>query len=232
MQYEMVGLREDNTQGWLAAVGVIYILDRSGVDVQMYWCEKHPIILGYNEQEVIDILVEYLNQGSDILDNLPTGFRGEKAALDRTAGRVSFTGVIKQMLGSVERNNIEEGLNHPWVNKDNVTSLGWDPISVKLSANSGGDKAPDSSPHRGVLAGQWLAAESLPVTGAGPRRDYYSWVTWSVPLDMGGVRAVAQAQTTDWGGVRYSANVARNGQMGYFEPARTDITHKIQGGSR
>jgi hypothetical protein len=225
MQYKMNGLSEHNTQGWMAAVGCLYILDRMGLAVQMMWDDSHPVINGVNEEQVLDTLEEYLIRGSDILDNLPSGLGTEKAPLDLTAGRVNLVKVIDNMLSSVSREKITEALNSPWANTDNVTSLGWDIGSVKLAASVGGNNAPDSSPHRGVLAGQWLAAESLPITGIGSRKRIYSWVTWSVPLDMGGVRSVVQSLSTDWGGVRYEANIARNGQMGYLEPSRTSNTH-------
>ena len=71
-----------------------------------------------------------------------------------------------------------------------------------------------------MLAGQWLAAESLPITGRGVRDSVYSWVTWFVPIDLGGARAVVRSRSTEWGGVRYQANIGRNGKMGYLEPAR------------
>lgn len=221
MQYKMSGLRADNTQGWMAAVGVLYIADRMGLDVQMFWEGYHPIIQGADKGQVIDALLRYLDRGSDILDQLPTGTGAEKASLDLTAGRVNLKVVIAQMLATVDRDKIDEALNEHWTNNDNITSLGWDAKAVKLAAKIGGENAPDASPHRGVLAGQWLAAESLPITGTGPRKDVYSWVTWSVPLDICGVRAVVQAESIDWGGIRYLSNVARNGQMGYLEPART-----------
>jgi hypothetical protein len=232
MQYKMNGLTEDNTQGWMAAVGVLYILDRKGLDVQLQWDRHHPVIHGVDQEQVIDVLMEYLEQGSDILEYLPIGIGGEKASLDLTAGRVNLNKVIGQMLATVDREKIDEALNQRWKNEDNITSLGWDAGAVKLAANIGGDSAPDASPHRGVLAGQWLAAESLPITGTGSRKRVYGWVTWSVHLDMGGVRAVVQALSADWGGVRYEANIARNGQMGYLEPARTANNHQKLGGSR
>ena len=112
-----------------------------------------------------------------------------------------------------------------WINEDNITSLGWDTRALKMSAISGGNNAPDSSPHRGVLAGQWLAAESLAVTSTGPRNDFYSWVTWSVPLVLGGVCTVVMALSSEWGGSRYIATVGRNGQMGYLEPPRIVVGH-------
>jgi hypothetical protein len=221
MHYKMNGLRADNTQGWMAAVGVLYILDRMGSDVQMLWDNYHPVIHGLGKDQVIDTLKNYLHIGSGILDRLPDGVRNEKASLDLTAGRVNLREVIAQMLVKVDRVKINEALNEPWSNKDNITSLGWDAGAVKLSASVGGENAPDASPHRGVLAGQWLAAESLPITGTGPRKDLYRLVTWSVPLDIGGARAVIQAMSVDWGGACYAANVARNGKMGYLELART-----------
>ena len=124
------------------------------------------------------------------------------------------------MLTTVTRDKIDEALNRPWTNRDDITSLGWDSRAVKLAGSIGGDRAPDAAPHRGVLAGQWLAAESLPITGRGVRDSVYSWVTWFVPIDLGGARAVVRSRSTEWGGVRYQANIGRNGKMGYLEPAR------------
>jgi len=228
--FEMRGLRAENPQGWMAAIGVLYILDREGWDARMVWEGAHPVILGATEESVIDTLALYLARGSDILDHLPQGIGKEKAAFDFTAGRVSFTGVIAKMLKMVDRDKIVEALTQPWRNRDDITSLGWDTGSVKLSASAGGTKAPDTAPHRGVCAGQWLAAESLPITGTGPRRKSYTWVTWSVPLDLGGVRAVVLSSSTAWGGVCYSADIAKNGELRYLRPARTLRSHQTPGG--
>lgn len=230
--FKMIGLRAENAQGWLAAVGVAYLLDRQGHDPILYWEGQHPILLNQDAERVIDALAEYLAQDSDLLANLPQGVKGEKAALDLSAGRVSFTGVIETMLKSVSRDKIAEALLYPWKNQDDITSLGWDIGAIKQGATSGGDKAPTDAPHRGVLAGQWLAAESLPVTGTGPRSDRYAWVTWSLPLDMEGVRSVVLSRSPAWGGRVYEAKVGRNGQMGYLQPARTLSGQEMPGGSR
>ena len=220
MDNKMLGLRADNTQGWMAAIGALAILDRMGMDVQLRWDEGHPVLDGAGRDQVADTLFHYLEQGSDILDRLPTGDGEAKAQLDLTAGRVNLREVIAQMVSTVTRDKIDEALNSHWRNSDDITSLGWDPGSVKLAGSLSGNRAPNDAPHRGVLAGQWLAAESLPITGRGVRAKVYTWVTWSVPLDLGGVRAVVLAGSTEWGGVRYQANIGRNGQMGYLEPAR------------
>ena len=230
--FKMIGLRAENAQGWLAAVGVAYLLDRQGHQPLMYWEGHHPVLVDQDADQVIDALTAYLAQGSDLRANLPPGVKGEKAALDLSAGRVSFTGVIDAMLASVSRDKIAEALLHPWKNQDDITSLGWDIGAIKQGATSGGDKAPTDAPHRGVLAGQWLAAESLPVTGTGPRSDYYTWVTWSLPLDMEGIRSVVLSRSPDWGGRVYVAKVGRNGQMGYLQPARTLSGQEMPGGSR
>lgn len=229
MHYKMIGLRADNTQGWMAAVGVLFILDQMGLDVQMFWDGSYPILQGADKKQVVSTLTNYLNKGSELLNRLPIGVGDAKAALDLTAGRVNLRAVISQMLDTVNPIKIDEALNQPWSNTDDITSLGWDASAVKLAARIGGARAPDNSPHRGVLAGQWLAAESLPITGTGPRGKVYSWVTWSVPLDLGGIRAVVQSKSIDWGGVRYVATVARNGQMGYLEPARSASTQQMPG---
>lgn len=220
MHFKAIGLRADNTQGWLAAVGALLVMNRMGIEAQLQWDDGLPVYHGVGKGHITSILAKYLERGSDILDRLPPGIGGKKAPLDLTAGRVNLIAVIKDMLANVDEQKIDEALNTAWKNQDNVTCLGWDIGAVKMAASIGGNNAPDASPHRGVVAAQWLAAESLPITSIGPRKKTYSWVTWSVPLDLGGVRAVAQALSTDWGGVRYEANVGRNGQMGYLEPAR------------
>ena len=220
MNYKMVGLRADNTQGWMAAIGTLAILDRMGDDVQLAWEGCHPVLHVAARDQVADTLARYLEQGSDLLDRLPAGDGQNKAPLDLTAGRVNLREVIAQMLTTVTRDKIDEALNRPWTNRDDITSLGWDSRAVKLAGSIGGDRAPDAAPHRGVLAGQWLAAESLPITGRGVRDSVYSWVTWFVPIDLGGARAVVRSRSTEWGGVCYQANIGRNGKMGYLEPAR------------
>ncbi|MBM9514723.1 hypothetical protein [Desulfogranum marinum] len=222
MAYKIIGLREDNPQGWMAAVGLLYILNKMDIDALMMWCDGFPTLPDLTDKQVIDALWEYLQKGSDLPENLPQPKPGNnKISLDLTAGRVNFLGVIKQMIQAVTLDDIKKALNRRWVNQDDVTSLGWDTGAVKMAANIGGMKAPDSSPHRGVIAGQWLAAESLPFTGTGTRSSEYKWVTWSVPLDLEGVRSLVLSLSTEWGGVVYSSSVGRNGKMGYLEPART-----------
>jgi len=222
MRYKMIGLRADNPQGWLAAIGVAYLLDRHGQGITMHWEEKTPVISGVNEKLTLQVIDSYLQTGSNIMDHLPPYINGKKPQLDLTAGRVSFTGVIKQMLQLVTIEHVSKALNFPWENTDHITSLGWDPAAVKRASTFAGEKEPASAPHCGVLAGQWLAAESLPVTGVREdSRHSYRWVTWSVPLDMGGIKSVILSCNPDWGGVLYEARVGHNGQMGYLEPART-----------
>jgi hypothetical protein len=222
MPYEMIGLREDNPQGWLAAVGVLYILHKVGTDALMSWKNGIPVIADMSGKEVIASLNEYLERGSDLLENLPHPPPGEeKIALDITAGRVSFTSVIETMIKTINRASLVKALEQVWNNSDNITSLGWDTGALKMAASIGGMNAPDSSPHRGVLAGQWLAAESLPVTGTGSRENEFRWVTWSVPLDLGAVRSLILAQSCDWEGKLYSSKIGRNGQMGYLRFPRT-----------
>ena len=66
----------------------------------------------------------------------------------------------------------------------------------------------------------------------GKRSKSYTWVTWAVPLDLGGVRALVLARSTAWGGEHYQASVGRNGQMGYLAPARNAGPHGLPDGSR
>ncbi|WP_321530953.1 hypothetical protein [uncultured Desulfuromonas sp.] len=196
----------------------------------MYWDGVFPILFGIDEDRAINALFDYLQSGSDILENLPPKIRGDKPQLDLTAGRVSMEGTIAKMLDSISISDIRSALTCQWENKDRITSLGWDSQSVKFAYSIAGGKEPGSAPHCGVIAGQWLAAESLPITGMGEGgRRSYRWVTWSFPLDMGGIRAVVLSRSSDWGGVMYEARVARNGQMGYLEPARTISTGPNKG---
>lgn len=219
-EFQMNGLRADNPQGWMAAIGVQYILARLGEDPLLHWEGVVPILTGSDEEQVMESLKCYLSKGSDILERLPRGRGKEKSALDRTAGKVSFVGVIEQMQNMVTSDHLHSALTQVWRNTENICSLGWDPKAVKRAYSLGGSKAPDQAPHQVVLGGQWLAAESLPITGTGPRLGQYEWVTWGYPLDLDGVWAVVQARSTDWGGVRFQSKVGRNGQMGYLEPAR------------
>ena len=66
MDYRMVGLRADNTQGWMAAIGTLAILDRMGDDVQLAWEGCHPVLHGAARDQVADTLMRYLEQGSDL----------------------------------------------------------------------------------------------------------------------------------------------------------------------
>ncbi|WP_041277461.1 hypothetical protein [Desulfotalea psychrophila] len=220
MQYKMQGLFETNAQAWMAAVGCFSIVSRMGHKAHLLWEHQHPVLLGVDENIVLESLSRYLAEGSSLLEELPKSKTAEKIPLDLTAGRVSFSNVITTMLISVTRDDILNALNLPWMNEDNITSLGWDVGANKMAAKVGGMKAPTSSPHRGVIAGQWLAAEALPVTSLGVRKGFYQWVTWSVPLDISGVWAVVQSKSTEWGGDLYEATIQRNGQMGYLLPAR------------
>lgn len=231
-QVRLTGLQASNTQAWMAALGVLAILDRMGVQAYLQWEEQCPLVHGTTREELVCTLCRYLETGSDILEHLPAGAPGEKTPLDLSAGRVELRGVISQMLAAVDRGKIEQALFERWRNRDDIVSLGWDINALKMAANSGGAHAPDNAPHRGELAAQWLAAESLPITSVGKRSHSYTWVTWAVPLDLGGVRALVLAQSTAWNGERYSALVGRNGQMGYLAPARTTGSQSLTAASR
>jgi hypothetical protein len=166
---------------------------------------------------------------------MPQGVGGVKGVLDLTGGRLQFAKVIRETIAVVQKTPVEAvtaALFGPWENKDNVASLGWDPGGLKVAATLGGGKAPDSAPHQVEAAAQWLAAESLPITGLLPKAKSYHWVTWSMPLDLEGVRSVVLSGSVRWGGRSYMSRVSRNGQMGYLEPARTLSGQEKQGGSR
>ena len=223
-QYEMPGLRADNPQGWMAAIGLLFVLDHQGKQAQLSWRQFTPIIHGLSGQEVIETLCEYLNAGSQALNrlaDLPRDPIKNKIALDFTAGRVNFVDVIDHMIQTVNERQILSSLTEIWKNEDDEVSLGWDPLAVKQAATLAGEKAPDSAKHRTQLGAQWLAAESLVVTCPAPNKlkRGYSWTTWQVPLDMEGVYSVVQAQSSAWNGVRYCANIGFSGNFKFFQPA-------------
>ncbi|TCD47194.1 hypothetical protein [Chlorobium sp. N1] len=219
----LIGLRADNLQGWLAAVGTLMILDRQGLAATMHWSGVTPVLRSASKNEVIDVLWDY-HPCSDILTNLPAGYGGEKTSLDVTGGTVIFDKVIEKTHAAVTKESISQALVHPWRNGDDVTSLGWDINALKQGSRLAGNKPPDKARHQGVVAGQWLAAESLPLTSylrRDRRKQPYRWTTWGLPLDQAGVRAVVLAQPGEFEGVQYEADVYRNGQVGYFGLART-----------
>lgn len=223
-RFDMIGLRADNPQAWMAAVGVLFILDHQGQKVQLSWQQLTPVLHGMTGQEVVACLCAYLESGSqalDLLADIPKDPVKNKIALDFTAGRVNFVDVINNMISDVKETHIRSALTQGWKNEDDEVSLGWDPQSVKHAASLSGDKAPDAARHRTQLGGQWLAAESLAVTCPLPNKlkRGYNWVTWQVPLDMEGVFSVVQAQTTAWSGVRYVSNIGFSGNFKVFQPA-------------
>ncbi|MCP4114191.1 MAG: hypothetical protein GY737_02100 [Desulfobacteraceae bacterium] len=218
--YTMKGLDSSNPQGWMAAIGVLYLLNKMKKNVLMHWDGNHPVLKGIDQVETIEALLAYKAQ-SDLLDNLPVLRGSDKGALDFTAGRVSLIVVTKQMIELVTHESLTQALDSLWTNQDNITSLGWDPDSRKTAALLPGNKPPTSADHKGVLAGQWLAAESLPITTPvyPVRNSSFTWTTWSVFLDMSGVRAVIFSDSLDWGGVKYQSIARSNGKFNHFEPS-------------
>lgn len=222
--FQLNGLRADNAQGWMAAIGLLSILDKAGRDAQLCWQGVTPIIHGVDEQQVESVVCDYIKQGSDIENNLPPGIGEEKAALDFTAGRVDFLTVVQNTNSQITATAVMDALTQSWQNSDDITSLGWDIGATKLAYKLGGAIAPNNAPHQIELGGQWLAVESLPITGSGPRnKHFYTWVTWRYPLDLGSVRAVVFANSTEWGGTKYRSRISRNGQMGYLAPAQVVV---------
>lgn len=219
----LIGLRADNLQGWLAAVGTLMILDRQGLASTMHWAGVTPVVRGVSENAIIEALWAY-HPDSDILASLPAGYSEEKTSLDVTGGTVIFDKVIEKTHAAVTKEKVMQALMSPWRNEDDVTSLGWDINALKQASRLAGNKPPDKARHQGVAAGQWLAAESLPVTSY-MRRDRpkqpYRWTTWSLPMDQPGARAVVLAGAGEFGGIQYEADENRNGQVGYFGLART-----------
>jgi hypothetical protein len=262
---KLTGLREDNPQGWLAAVGTLRVLSELGVASQLSWDQGLAVFQGVDRESLIQSLSHYVtgreqavpfkwaDNPNSIKDDqfqkilaadqdidwlsvyLPQGVGGVKSVLDLTGGRLQFAKVIRQTIAEVQKGPVEaitEALFGPWENKADVASLGWDPGALKAAATMGGGDAPNLAPHQVVAAAQWLAAESLPITGLKPKAKAYQWVTWSVVLDLEGVRSVVLAESTNWGGLKYMSRVSRNGQIGYLEPARTLSDGKNPRGSR
>jgi len=223
-QFEMPGLRADNPQGWMAAIGVLLVLEQQGIDARLGWRQLVPTLYGIDQDGATKTLLAYLEVGSQALERLkpvPKVPGKDKIALDFTAGRVNFADVINSMTSKVAENHIIHCLTSVWTNSDDEVSLGWDPFAVKQAATLAGDKAPDSARHRTELGGQWLAAESLAVTSPPPNdmKGSFQWVTWQVPLDMEGVYSVVQAHSDAWQGERYQANIAFSGSFKFFLPA-------------
>lgn len=261
----LTGLREDNPQGWLAAVGTLRVLSELGMESQLSWDQGLAVLQGVDRGSLIPSLSKYVASREQAVqfnwaDNpnsikedryqkilaadqdidwlsvyLPQGVGGVKSVLDLTGGRLQFAKVIRETIAKVQTSPVEtitEALFGPWENKADVASLGWDPGALKVAATMGGGDAPDSAPHQVVAAAQWLAAESLPITGLKPKAKAYQWVTWSVVLDLEGVRSVVLSESTNWGGLKYMSRVSRNGQIGFLEPARTLSDGENRGGSR
>ncbi len=220
MAYRLNGIDASNPQGWMAAIGVVYILDRMEKDVWMHWDGRLPVLEGIDPSKVIGTLLEYKAK-SDLLDNLPTTRGAEKGSLDFTGGTVILSKVIRQMLDSVDHEVLVEALDHPWKNKDNIANLGWDVNAIKLAATLPGEKNPSQANHKGVIAAQWLAAESLPLTSPvyPVRNRAFIWTTWSISLDLQGIRSILFSESVDWGGVKYKSQARPNGNLNYFEPS-------------
>lgn len=213
------GLRVDNPQGWMAAVGLMRILHLQNQQVSIYWLDGRAVLSGIEENDLLASLMEYLEKGSRLLsdlESLPVNDK-QKIALDFTAGRVNFRAELEAMLTSVTEKDISKALFQPWENKHNVVSLGWDPSAVKQAARFAGSRAPDSAKHQTELAGQWLASESLYITcpDPGSLREY-RWVNWQYPLDYDSVVGVIQARDLSFDGEEYSAQITFNGSFKVF----------------
>lgn len=216
------GLKADSPQGWMAAVGVMRILANSNVKALMSWDHLTPVILGIDRTQLVNTIDNHRQQGGEIVNEikcLPLNDKG-KIHLDFSSGKVNFFNVIEKMSIDTNKKLIERDLFQPWKNTDDFVSLGWDPSATKQAATLPGNKAPDSAEHKTNLAGQWLAAESLPITCPTPTKlREYTWVTWGVPLDIEGLYSVIKAQTTEWEGAKYKSLISKNGQLGFFLPS-------------
>jgi len=220
MAYRMNGLNAANPQGWMAAIGVIYILKRRGKNILMHWEHLTPVLDGINQRETHDTLLEYKEQ-SDLLDNIPILPGEKKCTLDLTGGTVILTKEIGKMIKIVTERHMTEALDNPWLNKDNIASLGWDVGATKLASTLPGDKPPNTAEHKGVTAAQWLASESLPVVSPEykVRNRSFAWVTWGVPLDFPGVRSVVFSENFEWNGLKFKSKANPNGNLNYFSPS-------------
>lgn len=213
------GLRVDNPQGWMAAVGLMRILHLQNQQVSICWLDGLAVLSGIKESDLLASLLEYLEKGSRLLsdlESLPVNDK-QKIALDFTAGRVNFRAELESMLTCVTEKDISKALLQPWENKDDIVSLGWDPNAFKQAARLAGNQAPASAKHQTELAGQWLAAESLYITCPDPGllREY-RWVSWQYPLDYEAVVGVIQARDLSFYGEEYSAQITINGKYKVF----------------
>jgi hypothetical protein len=156
-----------------------------------------------------------------------------ESRLDMTAGGLKLFAAVRKLIPHV-RSRLEpalrEALLGPWLNADNVGSLGWDPCAMKSGATIAGGKAPTSAPHATVSAAMWLAFEALPLFPArwlaelgGPHE-----IVWVLPhrpatlahlqqMQLAGPRTAA-AELAAEGWSCWSVEIIRNGKFGCLLP--------------
>ena len=57
---KLTGLREDNPQGWLAAVGTLRILSELGIESQLSWGQGFALLQGVDQDILIQSLSGYV----------------------------------------------------------------------------------------------------------------------------------------------------------------------------
>ncbi|QSA97549.1 hypothetical protein [Methylococcus sp. EFPC2] len=153
--------------------------------------------------------------------------------LDMTAGGLKLFAAVRKLLPVVRASletSVREALLGPWLNADNVGSLGWDPGALKSGATVAGGKAPTSAKDATVVAAMWLAFEALPLFPARWLAELgkFDEVIWVLPhrpaswaglreMQLAGVRMdVEDLRAQGWS--RWSVGITRNGKFGCLLP--------------
>jgi len=166
-----------------------------------------------------------------------------------TAGQQRFMDVVLNLRDEVEREDVVEALEGPWVGREGPKNLRWRAASERSRALLSFD--PGKAPTRTVGGATWLAYQALPLfpcvpvglrvattgfTGRG-KNERFSWPIWETPLSVDAVRVLVG--TTDiadtdaeWRDVRgvvqvFEAAVVRNSQgYGNFAAANPRAPHR------
>ncbi|MEI7866308.1 MAG: hypothetical protein WCI11_00345 [Candidatus Methylumidiphilus sp.] len=154
--------------------------------------------------------------------------------LDMTAGQLKLFSTVRNLIPKLRKHfkgKMQEALLGPWLNEDNVGSLGWDPGAMKSGATLAGEDSPSKARHITVVGAMWLAFEALPLFPARwlaetGRFDEIEWVVPHCPIGWAGLRQMllagckldaSELEVQGWS--RWSVAISRNGRLGCLQPA-------------
>ena len=239
----LAGLTSSNLNGYLAAIGMLRLVD----DLELHWDQGAAIVNRDPTDDLVGAIAErnydpllWITAKTDgppaqtlrekIRRNgmnawVPGIYRpdGKPSGLNLMHMRNNPTGfvgnLIKVHAAAVKRgrDGIEEVLHGPWRYQDDVTSMRWDPASIKHESSHLGGKSPKDSPSTSVAVAQLLAAEALPVVG--PVGDTLELPVWSRPARLDIVRQRIIHSHGD-GMVRWElAKYANDNDAAFWRPA-------------